>query len=338
MIFLQQSPPKGITVPYRPLKPVTAMPLGLPNASGSGNPVVSQNAAAAAAAAVAAATSQASFLSGNGSNGQAAQAAAAAAALSNPSALLPGNQVGDSQSILFQSPAKGATIPYRPSPSNTPTCICNSSSSSSLSSSCNELRTTVAAVATQQTPIMSTAITQPAAENTQQYSVLAQQTARPAAAAAVPTAQQQAQQQPLLLQMQPQTPFVSPNAPPASSGSLMNNNVFFPQPSMEEMAMYNPAVFYMPTVIPSVTSNDPGYLYSAQPNIDPFQHSLDLKTESLASPNSSTSSSSCSNYSMMMVPHATQQAATQQMAFYSPAVSPAAEVRSEEGKPSLLAL
>ena len=36
---------------------------------------------------------------------------------------------------MFQSPAKGATIPYRSSPSNTPSCICNSSSTSSLSSS-----------------------------------------------------------------------------------------------------------------------------------------------------------------------------------------------------------
>merc|ERR1711988_1962068 len=28
--------------------------------------------------------------------------------------------------VMSESPAKGATIPYRPSPSNTPTCICNS--------------------------------------------------------------------------------------------------------------------------------------------------------------------------------------------------------------------
>jgi len=114
---MSESPPKGITVPYRPLKPITAMPGigGLPaGAAGSQNPAVSQ--AAAAAAAVAAATSQANYLSGSaGANGHAnagmtgqnaaAAAAAAAAALNNPSAaaaaaaLLPGNQAGKLGSI-----------------------------------------------------------------------------------------------------------------------------------------------------------------------------------------------------------------------------------------------
>ena len=158
-----QSPPKGITVPYRPLKPVTAAVAGL-GVAGTGSPVVSQSAAAAAAAAVAAAaTSQASYLSGS-ANGQQA-AAAAAAALNNPSAaLLPGNQVGDPPVLLFQSPAKGATIPYRPSPSNTPTCICNNSSNSSSSSNSSNSTpamaastTTVAAVAQ---PVQSVAVDQ----------------------------------------------------------------------------------------------------------------------------------------------------------------------------------
>ena len=105
-----QSPPKGITVPYRPLKPVTAAVAGL-GVAGTGSPVVSQSAAAAAAAAVAAAaTSQASYLSGS-ANGQQA-AAAAAAALNNPSAaaLLPGNQVGDSPNLLlFGDDVSGGT-------------------------------------------------------------------------------------------------------------------------------------------------------------------------------------------------------------------------------------
>merc|ERR1712088_766046 len=41
---MSESPPKGITVPYRPLKPVTAMPglSGLPTGAGSQNPAVSQ--------------------------------------------------------------------------------------------------------------------------------------------------------------------------------------------------------------------------------------------------------------------------------------------------------
>ena len=97
-----QSPPKGITVPYRPLKPVTTAVAGL-GVAGQGNPVVSQSAAAAAAAAVAAAaTSQANYLSGSANGHQAA--AAAAAALNNPSAaaaLLPGNQVGDARICYF---------------------------------------------------------------------------------------------------------------------------------------------------------------------------------------------------------------------------------------------
>merc|ERR1712061_332016 len=71
---MTESPPKGITVPYRPLKPVTAAVAGL-GVAGTGSPVVSQSAAAAAAAAVAAAaTSQASYLSGS-ANGQQAAAA-----------------------------------------------------------------------------------------------------------------------------------------------------------------------------------------------------------------------------------------------------------------------
>lgn len=108
---MSESPPKGITVPYRPLKPVTAVPgLGMAGAT-AGSPVVSQNAAAAAAAAVAAAaTSQAASYNSNGAGGHtghnaAAVAAAAAAALNNPSAaaaaaaLLPGNQAGKLGSI-----------------------------------------------------------------------------------------------------------------------------------------------------------------------------------------------------------------------------------------------
>jgi len=97
---MTESPPKGITVPYRPLKPVTTAVAGL-GVAGQGNPVVSQSAAAAAAAAVAAAaTSQANYLSGSANGHQAA--AAAAAALNNPSAaaaLLPGNQAGKLGSI-----------------------------------------------------------------------------------------------------------------------------------------------------------------------------------------------------------------------------------------------
>ena len=283
--------------------------------AGTGNPVVSQSAAAAAAAAVAAAaTSQANYLSGS-SNGQHA-AAAAAAALNNPSAaLLPGNQVGDPPLLLFQSPAKGATIPYRPSPSNTPTCICNSSSSSNSSnnSTPTAVTSTVAAVAQ---PVAVAAEQQ---QQQQQY-----------------YKQQQQQQQPLFLQMPNSAVTTGGFSPAALMVATSNNNIpsLAPCPqaagSPEDLksstafvdtltaAQQQQALLYFPTAANPLPQCHAGldaassYFYT-HPGLDPFQTtqflpSIDLKaTESvaLASP-SSTSSSSCSNYSMMMVPQQPQ--------------------------------
>ncbi len=274
----------------------------------SGNSVVSQNAAAAAAAAVAAATSQASYLSGSASNGQAGQnaaaaAAAAAAALNNPSAaaaaaLLPGNQVGHAPQFLFQSPVKGATIPYRPSPSSTPTCICNSSSSSSLSNSgscCNSsvpssnTAVAAAAVAQQQQHNIPVAPGQPS-NNTQPVAPPPVQWPD----AGTPSTQQYS------LSQQQQQFFLNP----VIQG---NNNLQFLDPNL---ALYQTQPQFYPT------SGEFGLC-----PLDLFQSpvSLEMKDssplpQSLASP---SSTSSCSNYSMMMVQ-------PQPMTFYSPAVSPPA--------------
>ena len=309
-----------------------------------GNSVVSQNAAAAAAAAVAAAaTSQANYLSGNhaaavAANGQAvgqnaaAAAAAAAAALNNPSAaaaaaaLLPCNQVGVApryKPSLFQSPAKGATIPYRPSPSSTPTCICNSSSTSSISS-CEQSTGSVAAAVVSHSGVQGSI---PSSQQQQQQPQVIME-----------NNQQYSKQ--LLLQMPPPPPAIpvqpqqQPGFLPASAGHIQNmpaanNNLFLP--CMDDMtaAMYGPQppMIYMPGG-PGGGVPTESYLY---PPMDPFQipPTPDLKDTSLASP-SSTSSSSCSSYSMLMVPQQPPQPPpASHMAFYSPAASPAIEVRSE---------
>ena len=136
----------------------------------------------------------------------------------------------------------------------------------------------------------------------------------------------------LLLQMPPsQQPTQQPQPQPPPVMQPNNNVLLTCQPNMEEMvaAMYNPApMVYMPAAQAAVPAPET-YLY---PPMDPFsmpmsQGTPELKdSAALASP-SSTSSSSCSNYSMLMVPQGPQAGS---MAFYSPAASPAAEVRREE--------
>lgn len=310
----------------------------------AGSPVVSQNAAAAAAAAVAAAaTSQAASYNSNGAGGHtghnaAAVAAAAAAALNNPSAaaaaaaLLPGNQVGAESIYLFQSPAKGATIPYRPSPSNTPTCICNSNSSSnsSINSTINSNGSTTVTLSALPTVAASAAVV--AASSQQQHQIQSQQ------------ADSQYSRQ-LLLQLpqatqQQQQQIVSPMATQTlqiSNGSNNNIPAYLGDHQQQQhqstdkmdpfVAAAMAAAAYtqpQPMIYPSMEQ----YIYPT--SIDPFQlagiESL-KESQQLASP-SSTSSSSCSNYSMMMVPPTAVPTAvgSGQYAFYTPQT--AAEVRT----------
>ena len=311
----------------------------------AGSPVVSQNAAAAAAAAVAAAaTSQAASYNSNGAGGHtghnaAAVAAAAAAALNNPSAaaaaaaLLPGNQVGAESISLFQSPAKGATIPYRPSPSNTPTCICNSNSSSnsSINSTINSNGSTTVTLSALPTVAASAAVVA-ASSQQQQHQIQSQQ------------ADSQYSRQ-LLLQLpqatqQQQQQIVSPMATQTlqiSNGSNNNIPAYLGDHQQQQhqstdkmdpfVAAAMAAAAYtqpQPMIYPSMEQ----YIYPT--SIDPFQlagtESL-KESQQLASP-SSTSSSSCSNYSMMMVPPTAVPTAvgSGQYAFYTPQT--AAEVRT----------
>ena len=311
----------------------------------AGSPVVSQNAAAAAAAAVAAAaTSQAASYNSNGAGGHtghnaAAVAAAAAAALNNPSAaaaaaaLLPGNQVGAESISLFQSPAKGATIPYRPSPSNTPTCICNSNSSSnsSINSTINSNGSTTVTLSALPTVAASAAVVA-ASSQQQQHQIQSQQADSQYSRQLLlqlPQATQQQQQQ-IVSPMATQTLQISNgsnNNIPAYLGDHQQQHQStdkmdpFVAAAMAAAAYTQP----QPMIYPSMEQ----YIYPT--SIDPFQlaGSESLKeSQQLASP-SSTSSSSCSNYSMMMVPPTavpTAVGSAGQYAFYTPQT--AAEVRT----------
>ena len=313
----------------------------------AGSPVVSQNAAAAAAAAVAAAaTSQAASYNSNGAGGPtgqnaAAVAAAAAAALNNPSAaaaaaaLLPGNQVGAESISLFQSPAKGATIPYRPSPSNTPTCICNSNSSSnsSINSTINSNGSTTVTLSALPTVVPTAASAAVVAaspqqqQQTQQSQLPDSQYSRQLLLQLPPASTQQQQQQQIVSPM-PATPALqisngsNNNIPPylGDHQSTEKMDPFVAAAAMAAAAYTQP----QPLIYPSMEQ----YIYPT--SIDPFQYSAStesLKESQLASP-SSTSSSSCSNYSMMMVPPTAVPAAagSGQIAFYAPQT--AAEVRT----------
>ena len=312
----------------------------------AGSPVVSQNAAAAAAAAVAAAaTSQAASYNSNGAGGHtghnaAAVAAAAAAALNNPSAaaaaaaLLPGNQVGAESISLFQSPAKGATIPYRPSPSNTPTCICNSNSSSnsSINSTINSNGSTTVTLSALPTVAASAAVVA-ASSQQQQHQIQSQQADSQYSRQLLlqlPQATTQQQQQQIVSPMATQTLQISNgsnNNIPAYLGDHQQQHQStdkmdpFVAAAMAAAAYTQP----QPMIYPSMEQ----YIYPT--SIDPFQlaGSESLKeSQQLASP-SSTSSSSCSNYSMMMVPPTavpTAVGSAGQYAFYTPQT--AAEVRT----------
>lgn len=105
-----QSPPKGITVPYRPLKPVTVGNLGTQGGQPNGGAMPGSPAAVAAAAAAA-------FLpSGTTTNGGGNHNANSL----NHAALVPVSQVCTHLFFLslFQSPPKGATVPCQPSSSS----------------------------------------------------------------------------------------------------------------------------------------------------------------------------------------------------------------------------
>ena len=310
----------------------------------AGSPVVSQNAAAAAAAAVAAAaTSQAASYNSNGAGGHtghnaAAVAAAAAAALNNPSAaaaaaaLLPGNQVGAESISLFQSPAKGATIPYRPSPSNTPTCICNSNSSSnsSINSTINSNGSTTVTLSALPTVAASAAVVAASSQQQQIQSQQADSQYSRQLLLQLPQATTQQQQQQIVSPMATQTLQISNgsnNNIPAYLGDHQQQHQStdkmdpFVAAAMAAAAYTQP----QPMIYPSMEQ----YIYPT--SIDPFQlaGSESLKeSQQLASP-SSTSSSSCSNYSMMMVPPTavpTAVGSAGQYAFYTPQT--AAEVRT----------
>ena len=170
-------------------------------------------------------------------------------------------------------------------------------------------------------------------------------TAASAAVVAAPSQQQQQQQsqlqqtqqlqvdsqysRQLLLQLPPQQQqIVSPMAttPTLQVSNGSNNNipaylghdqVQSTDPKMDPFVAAMAAAAYtpQPVVYPSMEQ----YIYPT--SLDPFQlASAELKDSQLASP-SSTSSSSCSNYSMMMIPPTAGVAAAGsagQIAFYAP--------------------
>ena len=166
--------------------------------------------------------------------------------------------------------------------------------------------------------------------------------AAPAAVVAAPSQQQQQSQlqqtqqlqvdsqysRQLLLQLPPQQQqIVSPMAttPTLQVSNGSNNNipaylgdqVQSTDPKMDPFVAAMAAAAYtpQPVVYPSMEQ----YIYPT--SLDPFQlASAELKDSQLASP-SSTSSSSCSNYSMMMIPPTAGVAAAGsagQIAFYAP--------------------
>ncbi|TRY68366.1 hypothetical protein TCAL_04436 [Tigriopus californicus] len=109
-LVMSESPPKGITVPYRPLKPVTVGNLGTQGGQPNGGAMPGSPAAVAAAAAAAFLPSGATTNGGGNHNANSL----------NHAALVPVSQVCTHlfSLSLFQSPPKGATVPCQPSSSS----------------------------------------------------------------------------------------------------------------------------------------------------------------------------------------------------------------------------